>query len=113
MTLSRIVDHIFALRKMRVCATARDCCAVFAPVQVGDVFWSPYSSTVMAAVTSDGKVHVFDLAENKVRLVWCGVCRASVVACGVRSGAQTRTTTRTRTTTIEEEEDKTRHVCVK
>ncbi|CAM9435129.1 unnamed protein product, partial [Ectocarpus sp. 4 AP-2014] len=32
---------------------------------VGDVFWSPYSSTVMAAVTSDGKVHVFDLAENK------------------------------------------------
>lgn len=32
---------------------------------VGDVFWSPYSSTVFAAVTSDGKVHVFDLAENK------------------------------------------------
>ena len=27
--------------------------------------WSPYSSTVFAAVTSDGKVHVFDLAENK------------------------------------------------
>lgn len=35
-------------------------------VQVGDVYWSPYSSTVFAAVTSDGKVHVFDLAENKV-----------------------------------------------
>ncbi|CAN0222778.1 unnamed protein product, partial [Laminaria digitata] len=35
---------------------------------VGDVFWSPYSSTVFAAVTSDGKVHVFDLAENKVRV---------------------------------------------
>jgi len=32
---------------------------------VGDVFWSAYSSTVFAAVTSDGKVHVFDLAENK------------------------------------------------
>jgi dynein intermediate chain 1 len=32
---------------------------------VGDVAWSPYSSTVFAAVTSDGKVHVFDLAENK------------------------------------------------
>jgi dynein intermediate chain 1, axonemal len=32
---------------------------------VGDVCWSPYSSTVFAAVTSDGKVHVFDLAENK------------------------------------------------
>ena len=32
---------------------------------VGDVCWSPYSSTVFSAVTSDGKVHVFDLAENK------------------------------------------------
>mmetsp|Transcript_40851 Transcript_40851/g.65618 ORF Transcript_40851/g.65618 Transcript_40851/m.65618 type:complete len:688 (+) Transcript_40851:256-2319(+) len=32
---------------------------------VGDVEWSPYSSTVFAAVTSDGKVHVFDLFENK------------------------------------------------
>lgn len=32
---------------------------------VGDVCWSPYSSTVFAAVTSDGKVHVFDLDENK------------------------------------------------
>eukprot|EP00164_Ancoracysta_twista_P000985 GFYU01001289.1.p1 GENE.GFYU01001289.1~~GFYU01001289.1.p1 ORF type:complete len:672 (+),score=254.71 GFYU01001289.1:267-2282(+) len=32
---------------------------------VGDVAWAPYSSTVMAAVTSDGKVHVFDLHENK------------------------------------------------
>mmetsp|Transcript_9642 Transcript_9642/g.39331 ORF Transcript_9642/g.39331 Transcript_9642/m.39331 type:complete len:647 (-) Transcript_9642:1447-3387(-) len=32
---------------------------------VGDVAWSPYSSTVFAAVTSDGKVHVFDLAVNK------------------------------------------------
>jgi dynein intermediate chain 1 len=32
---------------------------------VGDVAWSPYSSTVFAAVASDGKVHVFDLFENK------------------------------------------------
>ena len=32
---------------------------------VGDVSWAPYSSTVFAAVTNDGKVHVFDLAENK------------------------------------------------
>ncbi len=32
---------------------------------MGDVAWAPYSSTVFAAVTSDGKVHVFDLAENK------------------------------------------------
>ncbi|XP_035659289.1 dynein intermediate chain 2, ciliary-like [Branchiostoma floridae] len=32
---------------------------------VGDVAWAPYSSTVFAAVTSDGKVHVFDLNVNK------------------------------------------------
>lgn len=32
---------------------------------VGDVAWAPYSSTIFAAVTTDGKVHVFDLAENK------------------------------------------------
>lgn len=32
---------------------------------VGDICWSPHSSTVFAAVTSDGKVHVYDLAENK------------------------------------------------
>lgn len=32
---------------------------------VGDVCWAPYSSTVFAAITNDGKVHVFDLAENK------------------------------------------------
>ncbi|KAJ9593502.1 hypothetical protein L9F63_014955, partial [Diploptera punctata] len=34
---------------------------------VGDVEWSPYSSTVFAAVTDDGKVHVFDLNVNKYR----------------------------------------------
>ena len=32
---------------------------------VGDVAWSPYSSTVFAAVTAEGKVFVFDLNENK------------------------------------------------
>ena len=32
---------------------------------VGDVSWSPHSSTIFSAVTSDGKVHVFDLYENK------------------------------------------------
>ena len=32
---------------------------------VGGVFWSPYSSTIFAAVTNDGKVHLFDLAQNK------------------------------------------------
>ena len=32
---------------------------------MGDVAWSPYSSTVLAAVTTDGRVHVFDLAADK------------------------------------------------
>ncbi|RNF12464.1 dynein intermediate-chain-like protein [Trypanosoma rangeli] len=32
---------------------------------VGDIAWAPYSSTVFAAVTSNGKVLVFDLNKNK------------------------------------------------
>ncbi|CAF4656330.1 unnamed protein product, partial [Rotaria magnacalcarata] len=32
---------------------------------VGDVIWAPYSSTVFAACTADGKVYVFDLNVNK------------------------------------------------
>ncbi len=32
---------------------------------VGDVAWAPYSSTVFAACTADGKVYVFDLNVNK------------------------------------------------
>ncbi|VDP85529.1 unnamed protein product [Echinostoma caproni] len=32
---------------------------------VGDVAWAPYSSTVFAAVTADGRVHVYDLSINK------------------------------------------------
>jgi hypothetical protein len=32
---------------------------------VGDVAWAPHSSTVFAAVTDEGKVHVFDLAQNR------------------------------------------------
>lgn len=32
---------------------------------VGDVAWSPYSSTVFAAVTAGGKVYVYDLMRNK------------------------------------------------
>lgn len=34
---------------------------------VGDVKWAPYSSTVFAAVTSEGKVFVFDLNVNKYK----------------------------------------------
>ena len=33
---------------------------------VCDVAWAPFSSTVFAAVTSDAKVHVFDLNVNKI-----------------------------------------------
>ncbi len=32
---------------------------------VGDVAWAPHSATTFAAVTDDGKVHVYDLAENR------------------------------------------------
>ena len=32
---------------------------------MGDVAWTPWSSTAFAACTVDGKVHVFDLNENK------------------------------------------------
>ena len=32
---------------------------------VGDICWSPYSATVFAAVTSDSKVHIFDLSKDK------------------------------------------------
>lgn len=34
---------------------------------VGDVKWAPYSSTVLTAVTSEGKVFVFDINVNKYR----------------------------------------------
>lgn len=33
---------------------------------VGDAAWAPYSASVFAAVTDEGKVHVFDLAQNKL-----------------------------------------------
>ena len=33
--------------------------------QVGDLAWAPYSSTVFAVVTIDGKAHVFDLSVDK------------------------------------------------
>jgi len=32
---------------------------------VADIAWAPYSSTVFAVATTDGKVRVFDLAQNK------------------------------------------------
>ena len=33
--------------------------------EVGDVAWSPFSSTVFAAVTLDGRAHMFDLKVDK------------------------------------------------
>ena len=43
--------------------------------QVGDVAWAPYSSTVFAAVTMDGKVHIFDMFMDRYK----PVCVQSVV----------------------------------
>lgn len=34
---------------------------------VGDIAWAPYSSTVFAVCTSDGKVSVFDIAQQKYK----------------------------------------------
>ncbi|XP_072353366.1 dynein, axonemal, intermediate chain 1, paralog 2 isoform X2 [Scyliorhinus torazame] len=42
---------------------------------VGDVTWSPYSSTVFAAVTTNGKIHVFDLNVNKYE----PICEQTIV----------------------------------
>ena len=42
---------------------------------VGDVQWAPYSSTVFAAVTNDGFVHVYDLEVNRHE----PICKQKVV----------------------------------
>ena len=34
-------------------------------MQVGDVAWAPYSSTVFAGASAEGKIHVYDLHINK------------------------------------------------
>ncbi|CAH0550962.1 unnamed protein product [Brassicogethes aeneus] len=44
--------------------------------RVGDVKWAPYSSTVFAAVTTEGKVYVFDLNINKYK----PICVQAVVS---------------------------------
>ncbi|CAG9760660.1 unnamed protein product [Ceutorhynchus assimilis] len=44
--------------------------------RVGDAKWAPYSSTVFAAVTSEGKVYVFDLNVNKYK----PICVQAVVS---------------------------------
>ena len=44
--------------------------------QVGDVVWAPYSSTVFAAVTVDGKAHIFDIHTDKYH----AICTQQVVS---------------------------------
>ena len=44
--------------------------------EVGDVAWAPYSSTVFAAVTFDGKAHVFDLHIDKYH----SICSQQIVS---------------------------------
>lgn len=42
---------------------------------VGDVAWAPYSASVFAAVTNDGKVRVYDLSMNRHE----AICEQQVV----------------------------------
>ena len=42
---------------------------------VGDVAWAPYSSTTFAAVTTDGKIHVYDMVWDRYR----PICTQSIV----------------------------------
>jgi dynein intermediate chain 1 len=51
----KLWDHLFSKPAMSFDLNAA----------VGDVAWSPTSNTTFAAVTSDGKVFVYDLHENK------------------------------------------------
>ena len=44
--------------------------------EVGDVAWSPFSSTVFAAVTLDGRAHVFDLKVDMYR----PICTQQIVS---------------------------------
>ena len=42
---------------------------------VGDVAWAPFSSTTFAAVTTDGKVHVYDMIWDRYK----PICVQSIV----------------------------------
>ena len=42
---------------------------------MGDVAWAPYSSTTFAAVTTDGKVHVYDMVWDRYK----PICIQSIV----------------------------------
>ena len=43
--------------------------------QVGDIAWAPYSSTIFACVTVDGKAHVFDILVDK----YSAICSQQIV----------------------------------
>ena len=43
--------------------------------QVGDIAWAPYSSTVFACVTIDGKAHIFDIYMDK----YSAICSQQIV----------------------------------
>ena len=45
-------------------------------LQVGDIAWAPYSSTVFCAVTQEGKVILYDLDINKYK----PICSQKVVS---------------------------------
>ena len=44
--------------------------------EVGDIAWAPYSSTVFGAVTSEGKLHVFDLKVD----TYHAICSQQIVS---------------------------------
>jgi len=58
------MDHQIPVLRFDLCA------------YVGDVSWAPYSSTVFATVSGDGRVTVFDLSTDK----YTPVCRQMVVS---------------------------------
>jgi hypothetical protein len=53
-----VIIFLFCLAK-----TGIQKCFVY-DVQVNDISWSPYSSTIFAAVSVDGRVTIFDLRED-------------------------------------------------
>lgn len=51
--------------KLWECGTSKPVMTFDLNTVVGDVAWSPFSSTVFATITTDGKVRVYDLDVNK------------------------------------------------
>ena len=53
---------------------------------MGDVAWAPYSSTVFAAVTFEGKVYIYDLSVNKYNPICVQVNKTMTRSSMKRSG---------------------------